>query len=299
MAAQGKLTLSTMLGNYPNTKALKSGALKSDLVDFDFVEVKVANNLFKSVVRDAKYDLSELAIATYVQAKYYGKPYTLIPAVLVSRGQHHTIAYNGDRGTLKPQDLHGKRVGVRAYTVTTGTWVRGILASEYGIDIGKVEWITFEDPHVAEYEDPPIVKRAPAGKDMVQMLLDGEVDAAIVGDKLPDPRLKYLIPDPEAAAKAWAERHGGVPINHMVVVRQEIAAKRPDAVKDVFRLLHESKLAAGLPDGGPQDPYRYGVEACRPILEVIIDFCFKQQLIGRRLSVDELFDDTTRGLKIR
>ena len=297
MAAQGKLTLNTMLGNYPNTKALKSGALKSNLVDFDFVEVKVANNLFKSVVRDAKYDLSELAIATYVQAKYYGKPYTLIPAVLVSRGQHHTIAYNGDRGTLKPQDLHGKRVGVRAYTVTTGTWVRGILASEYGIDISKVEWITFEDPHVVEYKDPPIVMRAPEGKEMVQMLLDGEVDAAIVGDKLPDPRLKYLIPEPEAAAKAWAERHGGVPINHMVVVREEIAEKRPDVVKDVFRLLHESKRAAGLPDGGMYDPYRYGVEACRPILEVIIDFCFKQQLIGRHLSVDELFDDTTRGLK--
>jgi 4,5-dihydroxyphthalate decarboxylase len=298
MAAQGRPTLNTMLGNYPNTKALKSRALKSDLVDFDFVEVKVANNLFKSVVRDAKYDLSELAIATYLQAKYYGKPYTLIPAVLVSRGQHHTIAYNGDRGTLKPQDLHGKRVGVRAYTVTTGTWVRGILASEYGIDISKVEWITFEDPHVAEYKDPPIVKRAPAGKEMLQMLLDGEVDAAIVGDKLPDPRLKYLIPDPEAAAKAWAERHGGLPINHMVVVREEIAEKRPDVVKDVFRLLHESKRAAGLPDGGLQDPYRYGVEACRPILEVIIDFCFKQQLIGRRMLVDELFDDTTRGLKI-
>ncbi|HEY2226701.1 MAG TPA: phosphate ABC transporter substrate-binding protein [Xanthobacteraceae bacterium] len=298
MAAQGKLTLNTMLGNYPNTKALKSGALKSNLVDFDFVEVKVANNLFKSVVRDAKYDLSELAIATYLQAKYYGKPYTLIPAVLVSRGQHHTIAYNGDRGILKPQDLHGKRVGVRAYTVTTGTWVRGILASEYGIDISKVEWITFEDPHVVEYKDPPIVMRAPEGKEMVQMLLDGEVDAAIVGDKLPDPRLKYLIPEPEAAAKAWAERHGGVPINHMVVVGEEIAEKRPDVVKDVFRLLHESKHAAGLPDGGMYDPYRYGVEACRPILEVIIDFCFKQQLIGRHLSVDELFDDTTRGLKI-
>jgi 4,5-dihydroxyphthalate decarboxylase len=272
--------------------------LKSDVVDFDFVEVKVANNLFKSVVRDAKYDLSELAIATYLQAKFYGKPYTLIPAVLVSRGQHHTIAYNGDRGILKPQDLHGKRVGVRAYTVTTGTWVRGILASEYGIDISKVEWITFEDPHVVEYKDPPIVMRAPEGKEMVQMLLDGEVDAAIVGDKLPDPRLKYLIPEPEAAAKAWAERHGGVPINHMVVVGEEIAEKRPDVVKDVFRLLHESKHAAGLPDGGMYDPYRYGVEACRPILEVIIDFCFKQQLIGRHLSVDELFDDTTRGLKI-
>ncbi|HEU5274157.1 MAG TPA: phosphate ABC transporter substrate-binding protein [Xanthobacteraceae bacterium] len=291
-----KLTLHTMLGNYANTKPLKSGAVRSDLVDFDFVEVKVANNQFKQVVRDAKYDVAELAIATYLQAKAFGKPYVLLPAVLVSRGQHHTIAYNPERGALEPSELNGKRVGVRAYTVTTGTWVRGILASQYGVDLGTVEWITFEDPHVAEYRDPDFVKRAPAGKELVQMLLDGEVDAAVVGDKLPDPRLEHLIPDPEVQAKAWAERHGGVPINHMVVVRTELARSRPDIVKEVFRQLHQSKLAAGLADGGALDPYRFGVEACRPTLEIIIDFCHRQQLIPRRLSVDELFDDTTRAL---
>jgi 4,5-dihydroxyphthalate decarboxylase len=298
MMTATKLKLHTMLGNYPNTKALKSGAIRSDLVDFDFAEVKVANNLFKQVVRDTKYDVAELAIVTYLQAKAYGKPYVLVPAVLVSRGQHHTIAYNADRGSLKPSDLDGKRVGVRAYTVTTGTWVRGILASDYGIDTNKVDWITFEDPHVAEYRDPPIVERAPEGKQLTQMLLDGEVAAGIVGDKLPDPKLKHLIPDAEAAAQKWAERHHGVPINHMLVVRQELSRSRPDVVKDIFRQLHESKHAAGLPDGDELDPYRFGVEACRPILEIIIDFCHQQKLIPRRMSVDELFDDTTRMLKI-
>ena len=298
MATATKIKLRTMLGNYPNTKPLKSGATRSDLVDFDFVDVKVANSMFKNVVRGAEYDVSELAIVTYLQAKAYGKPYVLVPAVLVSRGQHHTIAYNPERGALKPTDLNGKKVGVRAYTVTTGTWVRGILASDYGVDINKVEWITFEDPHVAEYHDPAIVKRAPAGKDLTPMLLDGEVAAGIVGDKLPDPKLKHLIPDPEAAAQKWAERHGGVPINHMLVVRQELSRSRPDVIQDVFRQLHESKLAAGLPDGGALDPYRFGVEACRSILEIIIDFCHRQELIPRRMSVDELFDDTTRALKI-
>jgi 4,5-dihydroxyphthalate decarboxylase len=296
MATATKLKLSTMLGNYPITRALKDGAVRSDLVDLDFVEVKVANNLFKQVVRDARYDVAELAIVTYLQAKAYGKPYVLVPAVLVSRGQHHTIAYNPDRGPLTPSELNGKRVGVRAYTVTTGTWVRGILGGDYGVDINKVEWITFEDPHVAEYRDPAIVKRAPEGKELTQMLLDGEVAAGIVGDKLPDPKLKHLIPDAEAAAQKWAERHHGVPINHMLVVRQELSRSRPDAVKDIFRQLHASKRAAGLPDGGALDPYRFGVEACRPILEIIIEFCHRQQLIPRRMSVDELFDDTTRAL---
>src|ERR1700761_8531436 len=201
-----KPKLLTMMGNYPNTQALKSGAVRSELADFDFVDVKVANNQFKQVVREAKYDVAELAIVTYLQAKAYGKPYVLLPAVVVSRGQHHTIAYNPERGELKPSDLNGKRVGVRAYTVTTGTWVRGILASDYGVDLDKVEWITFEDPHIAEYHDPDIVKRAPPGKELVQMLLDGEIDAAVVGDKLPDPRLKHLIPEPETAARAWGGR---------------------------------------------------------------------------------------------
>jgi 4,5-dihydroxyphthalate decarboxylase len=213
MTTATKLKLNTMLGNYPITKPLKSGAVGSDLVDFDFVEVEVANNLFKQVVREARYDVAELAIATYLQAKAFGKPYVLVPAVIVSRGQHHTIAYNPERGALKPSELEGKRVGVRAYTVTTGTWVRGILASDYGVDINKVEWITFEDPHVAEYRDPNIVKRAPQGKELAQMLLDGEVAAGIVGDKLPDPKLQHLIPDADAVAASWAKRHHGVPIN--------------------------------------------------------------------------------------
>jgi 4,5-dihydroxyphthalate decarboxylase len=296
MAAASKVTLNTMLGNYPNLAPLKSGAVQSDLVNFDFVDVKVANNLFKPVVREAKYDLAELAIVTYLQAKSYGKPYVLMPVVVVSRGQHHTIAYNGEKGMLKPSDLPGKRVGVRAYTVTTGTWVRGILASDYGVDLNKVEWITFEDPHVAEYRDPDVVKRAPPGKELLQMLLDGEIDAAVVGDKLPDPRLKHLIPDPDAAAQTWAERYHGVPINHMVVVRTELSRSRPDVVQDVFRQFRDSKRAAGLPDAGTLDPYRFGVEACRPTLEIIIDFCLQQKLISQPMTVDELFDDTTRAL---
>jgi 4,5-dihydroxyphthalate decarboxylase len=298
MATATKLKLHTMMGNYPNTAPLKSGAVHSDLIDYDFAEVKVANNLFKAIVRDAKYDVAELAIVTYLQAKAAGKPYILIPAVLVSRGQHHTIGYNPERGALAPSDLNGKRVGVRAYTVTTGTWVRGILASDYGVDLDSVEWVTFEDPHVAEYHDPVAIKRAPEGKEIAKMLLDGEISAAILGDKFPDPRLKQLIPDAEGAAKKWAERNHGIPINHMVVVREELSRSRPDVVKEVFRTVYESKKAAGLPDSGELDPYRFGVEACRPILEVIIDYCFQQKLIPRRFTVDELFDDNRRALKI-
>jgi 4,5-dihydroxyphthalate decarboxylase len=216
---------------------------------------------------------------------------------VVGRGQHHTIAYNSERGVLKPSELAGKRVGVRAYTVTTGTWVRGILAQDYGVDLDKVEWITFEDPHVAEYRDPETIKRAPPGKELVQMLLDGELDAAVVGDKLPDPRLRHLIPDADEAARKWAQSHGGVPINHMVVLREETARSRPDVAKELFRLLLASKRATKSPtDGTALDPLRFGIEACRPTLEIIIDYCVRQKLIPGKIAVDALFDDATRSL---
>jgi 4,5-dihydroxyphthalate decarboxylase len=296
MASQEPVTLQAMFGPYANTQALKSGDVRSPLVSFKFADVKVANTLFKAVVREQRFDVSELAIVTYLQAKAYGKPYVLLPAVIVSRGQHHTIAYNPERGHLAPGDLAGRRVGVRAYTQTTGAWVRGILADDYGVDLAKVRWVTFEDPHLAEYQDPAVVERAPEGKTIAQMLLDGEIDAAIVGDTMPDPRLKMLIPDAEGAARQWAAKHGGIPINHMAVIRDSIAKSRPDVVREVYRLLIESAKMGLKPGTDQAAAIRFGLEATRPSLEIIIDYSVRQGLIPRRFSVDELFDDTTRAL---
>ena len=291
-----KAKLYALLGDYPNTMALKKGEVTSNAIDLGFADVKVSNTAFKPLVREAKFDLGELAIVTYLQAKAYGKPYVLIPATVLGRGQHHTIAYNPQRGPLNASDLMGKRVGVRAYTQTTGAWVRGFLADDYGIDPTKVHWVTFEDPHLAEFKDPGFVTRAPESKTLVQMLLDGELDAAIVGDNLPDPRLAPLIPDADAVARKWAEMHGGVPINHMMVVRGTISNSRPDLVKEIYRMLRESRRAVPPPDGGVLDPWRFGVEANRASLEIIIDYSFRQKLIPRIFSVDELFDDCTRAL---
>ena len=285
-----KTRLATLLGNYPNTLALKNGSVKSDLIEFDFADIKPSNAAFKPLVREAKFDVAELAIVTFLQAKTYGKPYVLIPATVLGRGQHHTIAYNPERGELKASELSGKRVGVRSYTVTTGVWVRGFLADDYGVDLEKVRWVTFEDPHLAEYKDPDFATRAPAGKTLTQMLLDGELDAAIVGDTLPDPRLKPLIPDADAVARKWAETHGGVSINHLMVVRDAIAKSRPEIVKEIYRGLKECRRSVPPPPGSPLNPWRFGIEANRRSLEIIVDYSFRQKLIPRKYSVDELFD---------
>ncbi|MBO0750533.1 MAG: hypothetical protein J2P53_00360 [Bradyrhizobiaceae bacterium] len=292
-----KVRLFTLMGSYPNAMALKEGRIRSDLVDFEFADVKVSNTAFKPLVREAKFDLAEVAIVTFLQARHYGKPYVLIPATVVGRGQLHTIAFNPERRRIGPGDLNGKTLGVRAYTQTTGVWVRGILAEAYGVDLESLNWVTFEEGHVAEYQDPPNVRRAPQGKTLVQMLLDGELDAAVVGDKYPDPRLKPLITDPEAANRAWALSHGGVPVNHMLVIREELARARPDVVHEVYRMFREAKAAGFAATGVPDlDPLRFGIEANRRSLEIIIDFAVKQGLLPRPFTVDELFTDTMRAL---
>jgi 4,5-dihydroxyphthalate decarboxylase len=290
-----KVKLFTLLGDYANTLPIKQGAVPSDLVEFEFADIKIANTGFKPLVREAKFDLGELAIVTYLQAKAYGKPYVLLPAPIVARSQHHTIAYNPERGALLPQQLEGKRVGLRAYTVTTAVWVRSILREQYGVDLGKVHWVTFEDPHLAEYTDPPSVERAAPGKNLTQMLLDGEVDAAVVGDKLPDPRLKQLIPDSEQAAKVWSDQHGD-PVNHLLVIRSELSRQRPDVVREVFRIFKAARDIAAGNGNKNAAAIKFGLAPNRAALATIIDNAFEQKLLPRRFTVDELFDETTRGL---
>lgn len=293
--AAGPVTLATNLADYPVTRALKSGAVKSDLVKFDFCGPKIANQGFKPMVREGKFDAGELAIVTFLQAKVYGKPLTLLPAVVMARGQHHTINYNVARGPLAPKDIEGKRFGSRSYSVTTGVWVRGILKDEYGVDSSKVTWCTTDDGHLAEYQDPANVERLPAGSNVEKMLIEGELDGAILGGDLPDePRVAHLIPEPQKAAEAWSKKHGMVPINHLFVVRSDLARQRPDVVREIFRVLKESK-AQGVPSGGI-DPVPFGVENNRKALETIIRYSYEQQIIPRLFTVDELFDDVTRDL---
>ena len=296
MDTRAPVTLHTLLGNHANTKALKGGQVSSPLVHFDFFEVKVANTQFKALVRDLKYDVGELAIVTYLQAVVYGKPYVLLPATIVGRSQHHTIFYNSARGALKPSDLTGKRVGVRAYTQTTGAWVRGFLADDYGVDVNRVHWVTFEDPHLAEYKDPEIVERAPEGKTLKQMLLDGEIDAAILGDVAEEGPLKHLIPDHETAGRAWAAKHGGVPINHLAVIRKTIAESQPDVVREVYRVLKESRDAAKEIPADADNPLRFGISALRASLEQIVAYALRQRLIPRAFTADELFEPAAKIL---
>ena len=298
MTAEKIETLSGCFGTYPQTQALKNGQIKSDRVELRLTEVNPVYKAFLMMAREQKFDVSEMALATFLQAKAYGKPITLMPATMMGRFQHGTMLYNSERGTVTPESLPGRRVGVRSFAQTTGCWLRGILWKDYGVDLSKVKWVTFEDAHLAEFHDPPGVERAADGKDMTKMVLEGELDAAIFGGVMPtDPRLKSVIPDPDAAAKNWHQKYGVVPVNHMVVVKSSLSQSDPGAVREVFRMLHESKKAAGLPKPGSIDTLPFGFDAVKPALDLMSSYALEMKIIPRRYSVEELFDDTTRVLQ--
>ena len=290
--------LNAMLGDYPNTVALKQGKVKSDVVQFDFLkfaEGGVPHDHFKAVVK-GEFDFAELALMTVLQAIGYGYPLVALPVALHGRFQHGQIAYNAERGVLKPGDLHGKTIGVRTYSQTTPTWVRGILQNDYGVDLSKVNFVAQIEGHVPEYKEPSNVRRADKGKKLLPMLLDGEIDAAVLAANQ-DPKLKTLVPDPAAAGQAWGRKTGALMVNHIVVVKSSVAKEDPDAVREIFRLLKESKAAANEPapkDGIDIRPIGYS--AMRRNFEVALEYAWQQRIIPKQLKVEDLFDATTRAL---
>ena len=295
MSTATTVTIKANLAEYPVTQAIRDGRVKSDVATLDCCGPKLAHDAFKAMLRENAYDAGELAIVTYLQAKAYGKPYVMIPIPISGRFQHKTVAYNSEFGHLNPKDIEGKQVGVRTYAQTTGVWARGILQHEYGVDLNKVTWLTIEDAHLSEYTDPPNVRKLPAGSKLKEMLFNGEIAAAIMGNDMPDdPRLETLVPDAAAAAKEWYKREGVICMNHIFVVRQELSKERPDVVGEIFRMFVDSRALAEEQPGKVLPPI--GLEANRKALEMAIQYAFEQHVIPRRLSVDELFDETTAAL---
>lgn len=290
----GVPTLRTNLADYAVTKALKDGRVSSELAQLDFCGPTPAHNGFKAMVRESAFDCGELAIVTFLQAKAYGKPFVLLPAPISGRFQHHCAGYNIDFGEVRPKDIEGQRVGVRTYSQTTALWIRGILRHECGVDLDKVTWMTLGEGHLAEYSDPANCQRLPKGSSIPDLMMAGVLKAALLGEDMPkDPRVRTLVPDAQAAAKDWFAREGVVPINHMFVVHQELSRQRPDVVRELYRMVAQSRaLAEGVPAVFPP----LGLQANLKGLQLAIDWALDQKILPRRLSVDELFDDVTANL---
>ncbi|WP_342449486.1 substrate-binding domain-containing protein [Falsiroseomonas frigidaquae] len=271
--------LKTALGSYAGTRKLLEGAIPSSLLRLEFEKVAPISKAFAPMVRDQKYDVSEMAIATFLMARAYDKPLVLLPVVLVERAQEAAMLCRRDGPIQGPADLAGARIAVRAYSQTTGMWLRGSLAESYGVKADQQRWTTFEDAHVSEFSDPAWVTRAQKGQELLAMLQGGEVDAAIFGNDMPDaPDLRTVFPDPQAAGAAFRAKHGFLPLNHLVVVRRDIAKARPELVVELLRMLRESGAAV-----------RSRAEL-RPAIALAIEYCAEQGLLPRRFTPEQAWD---------
>ncbi len=284
--AEAPVVLSAAIGRTPRTEALFTGGAASPRLRLDLAPVPVISRAFAPMVREGRYDVSEMAIATFLMAKAAGKDLALLPVVLAARFQEGALLCRADDAAIRgPADLAGRRVGVRAYSQTTGMWLRGTLQEGFGLRPDATRWVTFEDAHLAEYRDPPWAERAPVGADMLAMLKAGELDAAVFGNELPaDPALRPVFADPEAAGAAFRAAHCFVPVNHLLVARGDVARDRPEAMAELVRLLRES---------GAEAP---GCEGLRPALELAVRYSHEQGLLPRPLSPEEAWEGSPPGL---
>ncbi|MBV9784414.1 MAG: ABC transporter substrate-binding protein [Acidisphaera sp.] len=273
--------LRVALGNAPRARAVKSAAQPPGASPIDFADIVPIHRAFAPMVRELRFDLCELAIATFLQAKAFGKPLVLLPVAVMARFQESALLCRGDDATIAgPADLVGKRVGVRAYSQTTGVWLRGELADEYGVAADSIRWVTFENAHVAEYADPPWAERARPGQDMLAMLREGELDAAIGGSEPPDdPSLRTVFSDPDAAASRFQARHGFMPVNHLLVARQSLVEAEPERVAAFCEALV-----------GDGDALPSGRAALDPAIGLVSRYCLEQGLLPRPLSLAEVWE---------
>ena len=298
-----------------NNQALKDGSVKPKTFTFEFVEVDPLIAAFRRMVRGLEFDICEMAITTYICAKAHGKRMTAVPVFLVRAFHHGAIAVSANAGIRTPKDLEGRKVGVnRGYTVTTGVWARSILQAEHGVDLSKITWVLSGDEHVAEYRPPPNVVPIEKGKQMTDMLASGELAAAI-GIEASSPAVKPLIPNALEAGLAALRRNGHYPINHTVVIKDDLLAANPGLAADVFSAFAEAKrryverLRAGNIDKFTKedevhrrvmeitgDPLPYGIAANRRVLDELIGHAVTQGIIEKPVSVDELFAPGTRDL---
>ena len=290
--------LKTALVARGHTQALRDGTVRPRTCDLAFEEVPVIIQAFRRMVRELEFDVAELAITTYICARAHGKPFTAIPVFPMRAFHHGAILHHTGSGIRTPKDLEGRRVGVnRGYTVTTGVWARGILQHQYGVDLNSITWVLSGDEHVEEWRPPVNVVSIEPGTRMEDMLVSGEIPAAI-GVQVDSPEVKPLIPNAAAAGLDALRSRGLYPINHTVVVKNEVLNAHPELARDLFEVFSQAKRLYMESVDDPMllevqaiigDPLPYGIEPNRKMLEAIVQYANEQGIIRQSFAVDDLF----------
>ena len=297
-------SLKTAIGSYGHTKALKDGKVAPAGVSLEFEDVSPIIGAFRRMCRGLEFDVCEMAITTYLCAKANNLPFTALPVFLVRAFHNGAVQINPSAGVNSPKDLEGKKVGVRAWTVTTGVWAKDILQNEYGVDLEKIDWVVADEEHVTQYKTPANVTMQ-NGANLGEMLAAGEIAAGIGIPKVDSPNVKPLVENGNAAAAEWYKKTGVFPINHTLVVKDELLAADPSlgkALYDAFKQARDeyvSGLASSTDEadaaikrtadmvGG--DPLPYGIEANRKAMEAIISAARSQHILTGPTKVEDVF----------
>lgn len=311
-----ELKLKTVFRTQGNNEALKDGTVQPQSFDFEFEEVEPLIAAFRRMVRGREYDICELALTTYICSRAFQKGFTAVPIFLVRAFHHGAILHNIKTGIKSPKELEGKKVGVnRGYTVTTGVWARSILQHQYGVDLKKITWVVSGDDHVAEYVPPSNVVPIEKGKKLENMVVSGELAAAI-GIEVDHPDVKPLVPNAKEAGFEALRKSGHYPINHTVVVKDELLSAHPGLAVDIFNAFSQAKelyiqrLKSGQIEKPTKvdelhrrvleitgrDPLPYGITPNRQALEEIVQSALEQKIINRSVQVEQLFPPSTWDL---
>jgi 4,5-dihydroxyphthalate decarboxylase len=295
--------LKTAIGTYGHTQAIKSGEIAPSGNTLDQVEVTPIINAFRRMCRQQEFDVSEMAITTYLCAKANNLPFTALPVFLVRAFHNGAVQINPGAGVTSPKDLEGKKVGVRAWTVTTGVWAKDILQNEFGVDLEKVDWVIVDEEHVQQYQPPPNVTTQ-AGANLGEMLAAGDLAAAIGIPRVDSPNVKPLVDNAGAASSEWYKKTGVYPINHTLVVKDELLEANPSLAKDIYDVFKAARdqYVASLADSTAEedaamkrtaamvgDPLPYGIEPNRKAMEAIIAAASSQHILTSPTNVEDVF----------
>jgi 4,5-dihydroxyphthalate decarboxylase len=318
----GKVHLKIAVAEHPHTSAVRSGAIQIEGVDAEIITVEPQIGAFRRMVRQVEFDVCELAPTTYIIARAYGAPFVALPVFVVRRFHHAGLLVRPDAGIRSPKDLEGHKVGVRAYSVTTGVWTRGILIDEYGLDSSKVTWVVDDEEHVTQLKLPANVIHAPPGRSLADMMTDSELVAGFAaaagigrsgsptgGWKTLENDYPDLFPNAAELEAAWYARTGIYPMHGTIVVKDSVLAEHPWVAKSLFDAFSRAKkewlarLATGEATSAQEkkylaltkvvgpDPLPYGIEANIKTIHALEDTAFKQKLTPQRMSVEDLFVD--------
>lgn len=310
-------TLNMSTRDYGLMLPMKKAVTKlNDDIDLEFLAHDNILVAARQMVRELKYDICEMPFTTYICARDNGKKFTALPTFITRNFHHGAIHYDTNSGVKSPKDFEGRTVGVvRGYTVTTGVWARTVLSLDHGVDLTKIHWVCTDDEHVAEFKLPPFADYKYKGRDMGELFAEGIIVGAVGTLPKPVPNVEPLIPNAVEAGFESYRRTGVYPVNHAIVVRDELLEKYPTLAVDLFNAIAESKksylgnldrtaaslsaedaLTVQLENGVDGDPFPYGVEPNRKGLEALTQSAFDQLITTRKYAVEELFPESVLGL---